>query len=259
MAKVKKLSNELKDAVLKKLSDISNSNPDDALIIGQFCKNLKVEFDYKEVPTFIKYEESYKRNMGMYVSNEKVNALYDVLNEGYIKPLQKTISSAPPPINPLSGTGGLGHYPFDRKDKEPARDTAKPEIKEAAEVEAGKKKALSPSAKAKEKARQDPLYREIESVKKRMDNKLGSTLLYVLNKTLSYGYKNEFVEYKETNPKLIIITLPDNFLGDLIAAKAITSDNYNEETFHNELSEASKNHLVSLKNKDGKTIITITI
>tara|TARA_B100001964_G_scaffold220913_1_gene264505 strand:+ start:734 stop:1555 length:822 start_codon:yes stop_codon:yes gene_type:complete len=138
-------------------------------------------------------------------------------------------------------------------------ETTKSKIKESAEAKAENKKEISSTAKSKQKARQDPLYKEIESVKKRMENKIGTTLKYVLNKILSYGYKNKFIEYKETNPKMISITLPDDFLGDVIAAKAIASDNYNEETFYTELDVANKKHHVSFKKKDGKTIITITI
>ena len=121
-----------------------------------------------------------------------------------------------------------------------------------------RKKEPRPAAKSKEKARQDPLYKEVENLRYRMKNKIGDGLKKMISELLGYGYQNQLIQFKDTKPKTFTISLPDNFLGNLIEN---ILEKELQETIDSEMEAAKANNYIRIsENKKSKSlefIITI--
>ncbi len=122
-----------------------------------------------------------------------------------------------------------------------------------------KDKFISGSAKSKDKARQDLLYKEIENLRGRMKNKIGKDLYKVLTALLTYGYKSKIIELGKGKPKIFTITLPTGLLGETIE-RILEKEITGKEAIEKEMEEAKSNNYISItENKDNNMVFIISI
>ena len=115
------------------------------------------------------------------------------------------------------------------------------------------------TAKSKDKKREDPLYREVENLKKRIkyNKNIGEELRKILNYHLSEAYNNDTIKLIEGSPKTFQIDLPDNILGDIIELETEKAVEF-EQNYFDQLKKASDSGLL-FKQSDSKNKETLII